>query len=103
MTFETSAQNSAITDNVQIVSANNLLSGNIVYLTPDKGWSRELTEALLIDQPDTASELLETLEADQSVVLSPIVIDALLHRDGSIELSHFRNKFRESGPTHRSY
>jgi len=47
----------------------------------------------------SANDLL----SGQVVYQSPLIVDAHLHTDKTLTLTHFRNRFRESGPTHRSY
>ncbi len=88
---------------VWLISANDLLSGQVVYQASSDLWTRDINDAHQYDERAAASEVLETLETDQSVVLSPLIVDAHLHTDKTLTLTHFRNRFRESGPTHRSY
>ena len=88
---------------VWLLSANELLSGQVVYLTTNQQWSRDILDAHQYDDHAVAAQALEALEADQSVVLSPLIVDARRHVDKTLTMTHFRNRFRESGPTHRSY
>ena len=42
----------------KVVTANALLEGDVVYLTPDDRWSRELREAELIEDEAHALSLI---------------------------------------------
>jgi len=85
---------------VWLVSANDLLSGSVVYLAEDNEWTRDISQAFQFDDQAVTTSLLEELEVDQSVVLSPLVVGATRHPDNALTLTHFRNRYRESGPTH---
>lgn len=86
-----------------LLSANHLLTGRVVYLTPHSQWSTNINDGLQFEKEQYASELLNNVAADQTTVLSPLVMEASLNLDGTLWLHHFRDRFRQSGPTHRSY
>lgn len=87
---------------VWLISANDLLEGGVVYLTEKSEWSRSLSSARIIKDKETAAELLADIEKNQTFVVSPFSVNACLSLSGDLTLPHFRDRYRESGPTHRS-
>jgi len=85
-----------------LISANELLSGDVIYLTSTGDWSRSLSDALCVDDKSAVASKVQQLEAEQNRVLGPILVEARVNPDGTLALQHFRDRFRESGPTHRS-
>lgn len=84
----------------QIISANDLLEGDVVYLTQSGDWSRHITEAQLVKDATEGEAALARADQPESVVgpyLLPVAIDA----SGQVVPVHFREQFREHGPTHR--
>jgi hypothetical protein len=81
----------------QIISANDLLGGGVVYLTAQYGWSDYIAEAAQAFDRDAAAALL--VHADQpGKVVGPYLLDVTLD-DGTVQPDHFRERFRETGPT----
>ncbi|MGK0231911.1 MAG: hypothetical protein ACI9US_004594, partial [Gammaproteobacteria bacterium] len=87
------------TDAVWLISANDLLMGGVVYLTPTMGWSRVLLEAFTVRKKSVALSQLASLVADQSTVIGHTLVEASLHADGTLSLLHYRDRIREGGPT----
>jgi hypothetical protein len=86
-------------DAVWLISANDLLMGGVVYMTPTKGWSRVLSEAFTVHEKSVAVSQLASLLADQSTVLAHTLVEASVRADGTLSLSHYRDRIREGGPT----
>jgi hypothetical protein len=42
---------------------------------------------------------LTNVVSDQSIVLGHTLVEASLHADGALSLSHYRDRIREGGPT----
>ncbi len=82
----------------KIVTANALLEGDVVYLTEDDRWSRDLREAELID--DEAHATIRLIEAEQQgdIVVGAYLADAKAGPKGP-EAIHFREAFRARGPS----
>ena len=82
----------------KIVTANALLEGDVVYLTEDDRWSRQHTEAELIEDEAHATIRLLDAERQGSIVVGAYLADA---RDGDRgpEPVHFREAFRSRGPS----
>ncbi|MFT6301410.1 MAG: hypothetical protein ACI9XK_004343 [Granulosicoccus sp.] len=86
-------------DAIWLISANDLLTGGVVYMTPTSGWSRVLSDAFTISEKSVALSHLANLVSDQSIVLGHTLVEANLHTDGALTLSHYRDRIREDGPT----
>lgn len=85
--------------NVNLISANDLVQGTIVYLTESSQWDRSITSARKIEDHETATAVLTDIELTQQSVVSPYIVNATLSPEGNPMPTHFRDQFRESGPT----
>ena len=81
----------------QYVTANDLLTGEVVFLAPDGGWVGELSGAVFFTDPDEAAARLAQAEADGARVVGPYLADAAA--GGAPVPVHFREKFRATGPS----
>ncbi len=82
----------------KVVTANDLLEGDVIYLTADDQWSREFSEAeILTDEADAQLRLLEA-ERQQDRVVGAYLADVAVGPDGP-EPTHFREDFRRTGPS----
>ena len=85
----------------KIVTANALLEGDVVYLTADDRWSRDLAQADLID--DEAHAQLRLLDAERtSDIVGAYLADARAGAKGPEPL-HFREAFRAKGPSNYAH
>jgi hypothetical protein len=85
----------------KIVTANALLEGDVIYLTADDRWSRNLSEAELID--DEAVAQLRLLDAErQGGVVGAYLADAIAGSCGP-KPAHFREAFRAKGPSNYAH
>ena len=84
----------------QIVSANDLLIGDVVYFTAAGGWTRALREAALARDAGEAGALLARAALQQGRVVDPYLADVALD-GGAPRPTHFREVFRAHGPTTR--
>ncbi|MGI9417333.1 MAG: DUF2849 domain-containing protein [Geminicoccaceae bacterium] len=84
----------------KIVSANDLIDGDVVYLDADGAWTRHLRESAVAHSDEAADGLLT--QGDQpSKVIGPYLVDVVLDHGGLPMPTHFREKFRELGPSNR--
>ena len=82
----------------KVVTANTLIEGDVVYLTFDDMWTRDLSEAeLLTDEADADLRLLFA-EAQMEKVVGVYLADVTEGPDGP-EPTHFREEFRRTGPS----
>jgi len=83
----------------KIVTANDLLAGDAVYLTASNLWSRDFREAKICLDEDEANKLLDSTKFHQHHIVGAYLADVEVHQDRPIELLHFREKFRTKGPS----
>jgi hypothetical protein len=82
----------------KVVTGNALIEGDVVYLTADDRWTRDLSEAeLLIDEADAEYRLLQA-QARAGEVVGPYLADMNSGQNGP-EPTHFREDFRRKGPS----
>ena len=84
----------------KVVTANDLLDGDVVYLSAADEWVRDLSDAeVLTDEADAQIRLLHA-EAQQDVVVGAYLADVTPGADGPAP-AHFREAFRAKGPSNR--
>lgn len=82
----------------KIVTANDLLEGDVVYLTDAGTWSRDHHDAELLLDDDTSALRLAAAECRIDEVVGVYLADAEAGPDGP-EPVHFREAFRSRGPS----
>ena len=82
----------------KVITANALLEGDVVYLTKDDRWSRDLSEAELLT--DEAHADLRLIEAEKRAdeIVGAYLTDMAPGPDGPQPV-HFREDFRATGPS----
>jgi hypothetical protein len=85
----------------KIVTANDLLIGDVIYQTAT-GWSRDLGDAeVLTDEADADLRMIEASQQINDVVGVYLMdIDAT---DGDLKTKHFREAFRAKGPSNYAH
>ena len=84
----------------QIVTANRLRDGAVVYLSQDGEWSKRIDGAAVAEIEADAAALLAAAEgavAAQQVV-GPYLI-AVLRAEGRVEPARYRERLRAEGPS----
>ncbi|MFW8637211.1 DUF2849 domain-containing protein [Cribrihabitans pelagius] len=86
----------------KVVTANDLLEGDVIYLKADNSWTRDMSEAELIT--DEADAQLRLLEAEQQAlrIVGAYLADAKAGPNGP-EPTHFREEFRRTGPSNYAH
>ena len=84
----------------KVVTANDLLEGDVIYLSADDRWVRELSEAELIDEEAHAELRLLFAQSQPNVAVGAYLADARPGPNGP-EPTHFREEFRLRGPSNR--
>jgi hypothetical protein len=84
----------------QIVSANALMEGDVVYLDRAHGWTRDLAEAAVARTDDEALALLKAA-AQPTLVVDPYLADVALDQGQKPRPLHYREVFRTRGPSNR--
>lgn len=82
----------------KVVTASDLLDGEVIYQTATDGWSRSLTEAEVIT--DEAHAQLRLLHAERQAarLVGAYLADVADTADGP-QPTHFREDFRRTGPS----
>ncbi|QMU57754.1 MAG: DUF2849 domain-containing protein [Boseongicola sp.] len=82
----------------QVVTANDLLEGDAVWLTVDDRWTRDMAEAELIEDEAVAQDRLLFAISQPDVICGAYLVDAA-PADSGPEPTHFRESFRTRGPS----
>jgi hypothetical protein len=83
----------------KIVSANDLMEGDVVYLAAGHVWSRNIADALIASDEHEAEALLHKGEARQDLIVGAYLLDVAIAEDGTPSPTHFREKYRLNGPS----
>ena len=86
----------------QVLTANNLVEGHSVFLCAE-GWHRDIARAMVAVTPEQAAELeaLGTRHVRTNEVVGSYLVDVELDASGFPTPLHFREAFRDRGPTNR--
>ncbi|MEM1306896.1 MAG: DUF2849 domain-containing protein [Pseudomonadota bacterium] len=84
----------------QIVSANDLMTGAVVYATAH-GWSHAISDAAVAHDAATADALLWRATADEATVVGPYLLEVTVSAEPSraITPAHVRERLRLTGPS----
>ena len=83
----------------QIVTANDLLLGDAVYLTRAGTWSRLHKDAHVANSDEQAHTMLKHAKVRQDIVVGAYLADVIINEVGVPEPAHFREAFRTRGPS----
>lgn len=86
----------------RVVTANALLSGEVVYLTDTDRWTTRHEEAELIEDEAHAQLRLLHAESQPGVVVGPYLAEATPGPDGPVPLRR-REAIRARGPTNHAH
>ena len=86
----------------KVVTANALLEGDAVWLTADDTWTRNMSEAELIEDEGHAELRLLHAQGQPDQVVGPYLADAA-PSDGGPVPTHFREAFRTRGPSNYAH
>ena len=86
----------------QLVTANRLRDGIVVFMTRAGEWSEEIDAAVLALEPEAAAALETRARDDEkkTIVTGAYLVDAE-RLDGRVRASHIRERMRALGPTVR--
>ena len=88
----------SVTPISKVVTANDLRSGEVIYLRFPHGWTPELNKASVITDDDLAQAGLAFAKGQANVVVGAYLSDVVAEIDGP-KASHFRDTFRSNGPS----
>ena len=83
----------------KVVTANDLLEGDVIYLTADKTWTRLHSEAEFFVDQKQANEALAFAQSQAERLVGAYLANAQMSEDGKPEPTHFREVFRTRGPS----
>jgi len=85
---------------LQIVTANRLRDGRVVYLTPGEGWSKDVNAARVAEDKDQAARLMTAAERAVAyrAVVAPYLIEVTCE-GGTVRPVRFRERIRAAGPS----
>jgi hypothetical protein len=86
----------------KVVTANALLEGDVIYLTADDQWSRQLADAEVIEDEAHGDLRLLLGNSQPDAVVGVYLIDVVLE-DGIPQPTHFREEFRTRGPSNYNH
>ena len=86
----------------KVVTANALLEGDVIYLTADNQWSRQIAEAEVIDEPAHGDLRLLFGQSQHHAVVGVYLADVAATDEGPQPV-HFREDFRTRGPSNYAH
>jgi hypothetical protein len=86
----------------KVVTANALVEGDAIWLTEDDRWTRDISEAELIEDEAHADLRLLFAESQPDEVVGAYLADAKPTSDGPAAV-HFREEFRTRGPSNYAH
>ena len=92
----------ARTPQAQIVTANALLEGDVVYLTATGSWTRHMQEAEVFTEAEAADAALAAASKRQNEIVGCYLAEVTLTVAG-FEPAHFREDFRRRGPSNYAH
>ena len=82
----------------KVMTANDLINGDAVWLTATDDWTREMSQAELFDDEAVAQDRLLFAMSQAEVVVGAYLADAKATNKGPAPV-HFRETFRTRGPS----
>ena len=83
----------------KVVTANDLLEGDVIYMMENGEWSRRHDEAAMFEDENAANEALAKAQKQVNRLVGAYLADAQLGKNGKPEPVHFREAFRTRGPS----
>ena len=84
-----------------VVTANALLEGDVIYLAEDGTWTRKHTQACIFDEQADAANALAKAEELKDFLVGAYLAEFVRDETGTPQPVHYREKFRAFGPTGR--
>lgn len=82
----------------KVVTANDLLEGDVIYMSASGTWTRGLASAKLFEDSESAESALAQANAQQGVAVGAYLANAKAGSHGP-EPVHFKEDFRRTGPS----
>ncbi|GGE08061.1 hypothetical protein GCM10011390_28900 [Aureimonas endophytica] len=84
-----------------VLSANDLLEGDVVFLAATGGWTRDPAKARIAHDPETAAAMEAEAGAEFKAnrIVDPYLVPVRVAANGLAVALHFREAIRQKGPT----
>jgi hypothetical protein len=86
----------------KVVTANALIEGDVIYLTADDSWTRDLAQAEVITDEAQAQLRLLLAETQPGAIVGAYLAEVALTKNGPVP-THFREDFRATGPSNYAH
>ena len=83
----------------KVITSNDLLEGDVIYLTEGDAWTRQFGDALLYVDEAQAAAALARVDEWRDIHVGAYLAEAEAGTDGRPRPTHFREKFRATGPS----
>lgn len=83
----------------QIITANDLFEGDVIYLTAKGTWSRRIEYAHIAHSPEQVETMLSVAQNQPGSVVGAYAVDVKIDDGGNASPAHFREDFRRQGPS----
>ena len=83
----------------QIITANDLFEGDVIYLTQKGSWSRDIAEAHIGNSPEQIETMLDVANGQASSIVGAYAMNVIIDEHGKPAPAHFREEFRTRGPS----
>ncbi|MCY4543301.1 MAG: DUF2849 domain-containing protein [Rhodobacteraceae bacterium] len=83
----------------KVITSNHLLRGDTIYLSPSGGWVDRFQEAKVFVDEAEATQTLADIDLQRDVHVGAYLADANVSDRGVPRPAHFRERFRDTGPS----
>jgi len=83
----------------QIITANDLFEGDVIYLTQKGSWSRDIAEAHIAHSPEQVETMLDVASGQAGAIVGAYAMNIVTDESGKPAPAHFREEFRTRGPS----
>ncbi len=92
----------SVTEKGQVLTANRLRDGAVVFYTHSGKWSEQIDDAVLAIEPQAAKSLeARGAEDERKTIVTGIYLFDATRQDGHVRASHIRERIRTLGPSVR--
>jgi predicted NAD/FAD-binding protein len=86
----------------QVLTANRLRDGEVVYFTRAGEWSEKIDDAVVALEPQAAKALeARGLEDEKATLVTGVYLFDAVRENGHVRAAHIRERIRARGPTMR--
>lgn len=82
----------------KVLTANDLLLGDVVYFSVTGTWVRNIVDAQIYHDEDAANAALSTVSLQKNIIVGAYLFDVYV-AEGKPIPTHFREDFRAKGPS----